>query len=305
MIHKGFLGTTSEFFSFVLHGGLLLLTSEDCTSQMHNPATKQIHFMPKSEITEKYGFRRHTRVEEPGLIIQLPPRNDYQKCRFMVVRFCFQMRIMEVYYSSRRKWIRCPLKLGKERLSSITYQLQNYVAFFESGVLSLYVLVNEGRGMAIKFKGRMNSKMKQYCFPLPEVVLGDCRARLWECEETLYLTFYKITELWIWKAGSTQVDTWEWVPLLEFSSARQLCMPVAREHLCEVVLNRYVRVVPLACHPNLPLLYLAVKSSLFSYNLKTDTLNRIGEIKDFDKRCLDFVHTFKPCFRLMDASNDG
>ncbi|KAK9750786.1 hypothetical protein RND81_02G221900 [Saponaria officinalis] len=305
-MHGVFPGTAdSRFISFVMHGGLILLTLRDCTSQVYNPATNQIHFMPNSPIVEKYGFDNHTDAEKPGLIIQLPSCFIGQKCRFMVVRFCFLMRIMEVYNGVTREWRRYRLKLGREFLSSASCHLQNYVCFFENRILSLYVLTNKGCGIAIKFMRSMSPEMKRYCFPLPEVVVHEySRARLWECEETLYLSFYSMIGLWIWKAGSTQVDSWTWVSVLEISPERQSCMPVARECLSKLVLNDIVQVIPHVFHPNFPILYLVVDSSMFAYNLKTDTLDKIGELKDLEYGDLDFVHTYKPCFSIMDTSNE-
>ncbi|KAK9750790.1 hypothetical protein RND81_02G222000 [Saponaria officinalis] len=224
----------------------------------------------------------------------------------MVVRFCFHMRIVEVYCSVSCMWRNYPLKLDDEFMSSVSFQFQNYVSLFESGVLSLYVLTQKGCGIAIKFKGCVNSEVQQFCFPLPlPEVIGckTCLVRIWECEETLYLIAHTPTGVWIWKAGSTQVDTWAWVPVFEISPARQLCKPAARKHLSNFVLDDCVRFIPLAFHPNFPVWYLAVESSMFAYNLNTDSLERIGEVKDLEHRSLYFVHTYKPCLNFMDASN--
>ncbi|KAH9623918.1 hypothetical protein KSS87_002311 [Heliosperma pusillum] len=221
----------TRFVSFIVNGGLIVVVLDDADFEVHNPATKQICVV--------------------------------LRCGFVLVMFCTQLRIMEVYISTTHMWRKYDLTLDAEVMTSgHKWRSYGYVVCNESGVLCLYVLTNKFRGIAIKFEDSTNSEISQYCFPLPEVVVGNYlnNSRIWECENSLCLSYYNDTGLWIWKAGCTQVDAWAWVPMLEINRARQRCKPVAREHLSKLVLDTRTRVRVLACHPDVAVICRAMEA---------------------------------------------
>ncbi|XP_074321195.1 uncharacterized protein LOC141657759 [Silene latifolia] len=299
-----------RFLAFTVSGGLIVVALHDASWEVRNPATKQIYVVPKSPTTAKHGFKCHNTWEIGGHIIKLPSRLTEQRSGFIFVMFSTQLSITEVYYSMTRTWKKYDMMLDAEVMAPGNYwHALNYVVCNESGVLCLYVLTNKGLGVALKFEGSMNSEMSQYCFPLPKVVVAGVmnNTKIWECENSLYLSYYNPTGLWIWKAGCTQIDAWAWVPLIEIKPARQWCKPVAREHLSKVVLDATVRVIVLAWHPDVAVVYLMVKSSIFAYNLNTDTLDTICGVKDDgDGRtdCNYYAVTFKPFLNFMDAGEE-
>ncbi|XP_074321345.1 uncharacterized protein LOC141657862 isoform X1 [Silene latifolia] len=300
----------SRFVSFIPAGGLIVVALDDYNWEVHNPTTKQIYVVPTSPRTAKHGFECRNGWELPGHVIKLPSRLTEQRCGFIFVIFWTKLRVMEVYYSMTRMWREYDLTLDAEVMASGNYWLAfNYVVCDESGVLCMYLLTDKGVGVTVKFEGSTKSVMDQYCFPLPQVIVGNYinNSKIWGCENSLYLSYYNDTGLWIWKAGCTQIDAWVWVPMLEINPARQLCKPVAREHLSKVVLNARARVMVLACHPDVAIIYLMVKSSVFAYNLNTDTLDMICDVKDEGDEHTNFIYsavTFKPFLNFMDAGEE-
>ncbi|KAK9707258.1 hypothetical protein RND81_07G184400 [Saponaria officinalis] len=289
--------TETNGYFFTIDGGLLLVTFKDGTRQVHNPATKQVIMVPKSKLVEKYNLYYHRPEEVTGIIVNL--RSEFfGHCRFLVIRLCRQKKKMEVYHSSSRSWSMHTIRLDELQLFDVKWSTNNYVVLPKQKALgfSLFLLAIN-RGIAIKSN---NTRNKYYGFPLPKDVpvygSNPDNIRISGCKNVLHLFYHNNTGLWIWKAGSTKVDKWTWIPVLVISNnCTRLCKPVGRKHLTKLVLNPIARVIPLCCHPSDRIVFLLVKSSIFAYHLKKDTMERIVDMNDEDSLNISLILPFQPC----------
>ncbi|KAK9707251.1 hypothetical protein RND81_07G183700 [Saponaria officinalis] len=295
---------TKGFF-FTISGGLLLVTLKDGTSQVHNPATNQVIMVPKSKLVEKYDFQYHQPEEMTGIIARYSS-SFFSYCRFLLIRFCRRKKIMEVCKSSSRTWRKHTISLNELQLFEVKWRTDNYVVLHKQNCLCLFLLAKD-RVIAIKFKKKLECVCES--FSLPEA-LGDREGinyenfRISGCKTFLYLFYHNSKGLWIWAALSTEADKWCWLPLIIISHKRvQLCKPVGRNHLTKLVLNPADRVIPLTCHPSDNIVFLLVKSSIFAYHLKKDTIEWIADMKGEEDLNVSLVLPFQPCLSNLKYKN--
>ncbi|KAK9675802.1 hypothetical protein RND81_11G032000 [Saponaria officinalis] len=73
----------------------------------------------------------------------------------------------------------------------------------------LYFLTSNNHGIASKLYRLNGRKKPYYVFSLPRGVHMDKdNVSLWGCQGSLLVSYFKSTGLWIWKAGSTEMDSW-------------------------------------------------------------------------------------------------
>ncbi|KAK9707257.1 hypothetical protein RND81_07G184300 [Saponaria officinalis] len=285
---------TKGFF-FTIGGGLLLITLKDGTSQVHNPATKQVIMLPKSKSVLECGFDFHYPNERTGIIMRY--RSSFcGRCRFIVIRFCRRLKAMEVYDSKTSNWRGYAMdNFDDLQLFNVHWHIHNYVDLLIGTTLRVFILTMGGHGIVIKFK---TDGLNGYSFPLPEVVnnggIDEDNIRISKYNRNIRLLYHNKTGLWIWKTGSIHAGSWSWVPILEISHYRQVCKPIGLKHLAQVVLDEAFRVVPLTCQPNANVVFLQVESCILVYHLRKDTIELIVDMKDDGDKRISLVVPFYP-----------
>lgn len=284
---------------YAMHQGLLLLSFYRGIYEVRNPITKEVFVVPGKK-------RCSDGMMTPGMIIRLPTPPGC-KCDFMVIRLCcYNWNSIEVYRSKTGVWERSPLELNNEFLNNHNISLStvnNYVALVDGSDSYLFLLANIC-GVVLKFRDQKSPERvdDQYTFPLPQLVRERLRnTRLWDCGGILHISGNDSNGTWIWKhpddyASSTKADTWAWIPLRKINNTDFVVEP-------SLGINNHTTVWPLACHPDVAVVYFLVQSSVFAYDLTIDILEKITDIHNPLENVSKVVgFPFKPCLSLLNVA---
>ncbi|XP_074272861.1 uncharacterized protein LOC141596555 [Silene latifolia] len=271
---------------FAIHRGLVLVVYDDGNYLVHNPLTREFTRLPKPpSLNNQYQSKCSiSLVEKTGFIMKGTRNTLSYGWIYFVLRVCRISKVIELYKSNDRPSCWNVSKLGlDEELIQACWCWENTVVLSE--VHAYFLLTNKDRGVTIRVLRRPRvgapPKVVAYGFALPNCVVqqGFQNARLGECRDYLHISYYNANGVWIWKhIDNGRTLTLEaWVPLFEISYHRQLCKPLAMECLGNVFKSGNL-VVPLAFHPEAPIVFFRVKSWIVAYdNDNKDTFDKIAD----------------------------
>lgn len=293
----GVISSTREYKGWSMHRGLILGILDLYTYLVYNPATKEAFILPRS--VSQASLNRGSSLVA---IINLSDCPLSTECNFKVVRFVKAismtkgMVFVEVYSSNKCEWC-----VSKFRLKKAVIEEKWHVC---TGVFvnnTLFFLTNKRHAVGVQFHSSGQVR-RVYSLRLPRrIAKGFCESGLDGSQGSLYLSYHKFPNLWIWKHTGSSTDADAWIPQLIFKkSGISLCKPVVENFLRQSVAD-YSDTHPMIIHPQAPVVYISVYRSIFACHLLNDTVEKIVELNESEVALLGCVFMYSPCFASLNC----
>lgn len=290
----GWISNAKKYRLWNMHRGLMLSIVDSHTYHVYNPATNEVFVLPKSPSQ----LSRY-QPTELATIINFSDCLFSTECNFSVISFSKDTRtvksmvLVEIYSSNKHQWSASEFPLEKE----VYLERWNVsgAVFLDS---TLYFMTNKRHVVAVQFHSR--DEVSLYSIRLPSCIKrGFVESQLDVSQGCLYLSNRKFPNLWIWKHDGRSTDSDPWIPQLIFKkSGTSVCQPLVEKFFRQVA-REHISPHIIIIHPEEPVVFIDVESSIFAFHLFNGTVEKIAERSKEEIHLVGTAFIYSPCFASL------